>query len=495
MKNIKFISLTLLLLSIIPATKAQETFLKIYPSSDCREIYSVIESDDNNLIFCGVINTNPEHTTSVGTMMKIAMNGEIVDSTNYAFENGNSYFSELVNPTNTNSSYFLSGSIDSIGSDKSYNSVFIHSIDNDMNIVEQRNFGMWPDTVNTPWDFEILDDTTAYILSFFKTPNSSLSYNYSIIKAHLTNGEYDYFVADDSTNKAITSLIIDKVSELIKINYMVFHLPWVPYNPIAKISYDLSNIEIVMPDNEFHSQTKLAKINDSSYFLSGQFYEEYIRNLGLSKYNLNDSLLYTITLPGETGSITYPGMGKKNILATTDYIWVMGWYYVGDYFPPCAHTSFIVLNKLNYNLELIEQIFYGQDDAYLPKDIIETSDNHIVVVGDYYDIQSYDCISHPFVLKVNSEGLIVNTDNNNMPQAMEAIIIPNPGKDFLQVKLGVQHNTATLQLFDLNGRLVLTEVVVTDMQHIDTSELTKGFYPYRISTSNKVIGMGKWIKE
>ncbi|MGE5382804.1 MAG: hypothetical protein ACM3PX_05175, partial [Omnitrophica WOR_2 bacterium] len=314
------------LLFILQTLRAQETFLKIYPSSDCKEIYSVVESDDNNLIFCGVKNTNPEHTTSVGTMMKIAMNGEIVDSTNYAFENGNSYFSELINPITTDGSYFLSGSQDSIGGIKSYNSVFIHTIDNEMNIVERRNFGMWPDTVNTPWDFEILDDTTAYILSFFKTQNSSLLYNYSIIKANLTNGEYNYFVADDSTNKAITSLIIDEPSELIKINYRVFHLTWVPYNPIAKISYDLSNIEIVMPENEFHSQTKLTKINDSTYFLSGQFYEEYVRNLGLSKYNLSDSLLYTIMLPGEIESVTYPGMGKKNILATTDYIWVMGWY-------------------------------------------------------------------------------------------------------------------------------------------------------------------------
>lgn len=250
-----------------------------------------------------------------------------------------------------------------------------------------------------------------------------------------------------------------------------------------------------MPENEFHSQTKLTKINDSTYFLSGQFYEEYVRNLGLSKYNLSDSLLYTIMLPGEIESVTYPGMGKKNILATTDYIWVMGWYNTGDHWPPCAYTSYVVLNKLNYNLELIEQIFYGQDDAYLPKDIIETSDNHIVVVGDYYDIQSYDCISHPFVLKVNSEGLIVNTDNNNLPQALEAIVVPDPGKDFLQVKLGVQHKTAIFQLFDINGRFVLGEDIVTDMQHIDTSALPKGVYPYRITAGNRVIGMGKWIKE
>jgi hypothetical protein len=218
MKKDKFIIVAGFILFCLQTLKAQETFLKIYPSSADKAIYSIIESDDNNLIFCGVIWTNPELTGSIGTMMKIGMNGEVIDSANYDFENGNSHFSELINPTSTTGSYLLSGSQDSISSNVSYNTVFIHTIDDGLNIITRRNYGMWNDTTNTPWDFEILGDTTAYVLSLFKTQNSS-QLNYSIIKANLTNGDYDYFVADNTHNKAITSFIIVDISQFIKVNY------------------------------------------------------------------------------------------------------------------------------------------------------------------------------------------------------------------------------------------------------------------------------------
>jgi hypothetical protein len=499
MKNNILLITIPLFFSFFQILKAQDTFLKKYISPDDKAIYSIIETDDNHLIFCGSIWTNPELTGSIGTMSKISFNGELINSENYDYSAGNSRFVELINPSTTADSYLLLGSEDSIGDNKSYNSVFIHSIDNEMNILENRNYGTWSDSVNTPWDFEIMGDTAAYILSFFKTPNSSLLYNYSIIKAHLTNGEYDYFIADNSANKAITSLMIDEVDETIKVNYMIFNLSMYPWNPIAKISYDLSDIEVVIPQNEFFSQTKMTKKNDSTYFLSGNIRDVNTaqRDLGLAEYNLSDSLLRQIKFPGGADSVTHPGAGKKNILVTNDYIWVMGWYNTTQYLPCSPFPTYVMLNKLNFDLELIEQIFYGGDGVYYPRDIIETSDHHIVIAGEFFDNLAvpFNCHFDPFVLKVNSEGLIVNTQSNELPLAQEAIVFPNPGSDYLQVKLAVQHKTATLQLFDLNGRMVHTEEIRGDMQRVQTATLPAGIYPYRISTKDRVIGSGKWVKE
>jgi hypothetical protein len=499
MKNNCLIITILFYFSFLQNGNTQETFLNKYISPDDKAIYSIIETDDNHLIFCGSIWTNPELTGSIGTMSKISFIGELINSENYDFTAGNSRYVKLINPSNTTGSYFLLGSEDSVGGNKSYNSVFIHSIDNELNILERRNYGMWPDTVNNPWDFEILDDSTAYILSFFKTSNSSYFLNYSMIKAHLTNGEYDYFIADDNINKAISGFMIDEVNELIKVNYRTF-LTMYPWNPIANISYDLSNVEVVMPENEFFSQTKLAKKNDSTYFLSGAYIDDNTtqRDLGIAEYNLRDSLLKQIKFPGGIDSVTYPGAGRKNILVTSDYIWVMGWYNCLISMSPCQdEPTYIMLNKLTHDLELVEQIFYGGDGVYNPNDIIETSDNHIVVVGDFFDphVVPYNCHFDPFVLKVNSEGLIVNTQNNELPLAQEAIVFPNPGSDYLQVKLAVQHKTATLQLFDLNGRLVHTEEINSDMQRVNTATLPAGVYPYRITANKRVIGSGKWVKE
>ena len=239
---------------------------------------------------------------------------------------------------------------------------------------------------------------------------------------------------------------------------------------------------------------------DSTYLLSATcyVYNPQNRDLGVAEYNLQDSLLKLIKFPGGIDSITYPGSGRRNILVTSDYIWIMGWYNCLTSMPPCFdEPTYIMLNKLNHNLELIEQLFYGGDGVYNPNDIIETNDNHIVVAGDFFDPYAvpFNCHFDPFVLKVNSEGLIVNTQNHELPQVHEAILVPNPGKEFLAVKLAIQHHAAVLQLFDIGGRLLLTEQINTDMQQVNTSALPAGIYPYRITAGNRIIGWGKWVKE
>ncbi len=75
------------------------------------------------------------------------------------------------------------------------------------------------------------------------------------------------------------------------------------------------------------------------------------------------------------------------------------------------------------------------------------------------------------------------------------MVFPNPGKEFLQVKLVVQHKSAHLQFFDMSGRLVLETDLSGDMQRIETAQLGSGAYIYRITASNRVIGSGKWVKE
>jgi len=499
MEILRFHAINLLLLFLIQTLQAQETFLKKYLSPDDTHIYSIVETDDNQLIFCGVIWPNPGLGAEFGTMMKISNNGELVSTKTYDFENGNSRFAELINSSLTTGCYFIVGNEDSVSGNQTFNKVFVHTIDNELNITERRYYGMWSESNNSPWDFELLGDTTAYILSFFKYHTSSRE-NYSLIKADLRSNNYIFYKPNDSIYRAPSSLMIDETNELIKVNYRVFNLPMYPYNPISNISYDLTSVEVVMPDNQFFSQTKIAKKNDSTYFLSGAFIEDIgtQRDLGVAEYNLQDSLLKQIKLPGGIDSVTYPGAGKKNILVTSDYIWVLGWYNTLEVGFPCQiEPTYIVLNKLNFDLELQEQIFYGGDGVYFPRDIIETSDHHIVVAGEFFDNLAvpFNCHFDPFVLKVNSEGLIVNVNNPEKPIAQEAIVLPNPGNEYLQVKLAIQHKTAHFQLFDINGRLVLEENLQGDMQRVSTSSLNSGTYIYRITASNRVIGSGKWVKD
>ncbi|MBW6491650.1 MAG: T9SS type A sorting domain-containing protein [Lentimicrobium sp.] len=486
------------LLFYLQSIYSQDTFLRIYPSAHEKSIYSIIETDDNYLFLCGSINLNQGNYNRTGTMSKLTSTGELVASRNYNYSGGNSNYAKIITASTTGFFYLL-GSRDSVSNNQTISKVILQRIDDEMNTIDLLEFGPWPDYNNMAWDFEVIGDSIAYILSILVHQNTG-AYNYLILRADLTSGNFEYYIPEDNIVKAASGFIIDEINNLLKVNYRIFNSSIYPWNPVAKISYDLSNIEVVMPDNEFFSQTKISIKNETAYLLSGAFIDDYTnqRDLGIAEYNLQDSLMKQVRLPGGIDTITYPGSGRKNILVTSDYIWVMGWYNCLASMSPCQNEStYIMLNKLTHDLELIEQIFYGGDGVYDPNDIIETSDHHIVVAGDFFNNLAvpFNCHFDPFILKVNNEGLIVNSQSHDLPVAQEAIVFPNPGHDYLQVKLAVQHKTATLELFDLNGRSVSFVEIKADMQQVNTSTLSAGIYPYRITANNQLIGVGKWVKE
>ena len=236
---------------------SQETFLRKYPSLEDKRVLNVFETNDNHIIFCGSVNFSNGVYYRVGTLSKITFNGELVDARNHNYTNGNSLFAEIIT-TPIGGNYYLLGSQDTVSNYQTISKVFIHTIDNEMNIVDLQEYGTWTDYNNFAWEFEVVNDSIAYILSILTHQNTG-KYNYLLIRANLINGSFAYYLPDDNIFKAATSLIIDESNELVKVNYRIFYQTMYPWNPIANISYDLSNIEVVMPENDFFSQTKIEK--------------------------------------------------------------------------------------------------------------------------------------------------------------------------------------------------------------------------------------------
>ena len=477
---------------------SQGTFLKIYPSPEHQQSNCIIETDDNHLILCGTSSINTGQLTKIGKLIKMNMNGEIVQSATHDHHLGDSYFTRLQKSIGTSGLYYVLGGMDTVVDNQFVNTLFINSIDNNLNVITSRNYGNWTMVKNFPQDFEIIGDSVAFIMSLLTHNNNSVL-DYSLTKANLMNYNYLYFTPEDNKYRMPSGLILDETNNILKISYKAgFSSPY-GINPLVNISTDLTSIEEVLVDNDFFTQTRITKKGDTSYFLSGSkiYLPNPLRELGIAEYDLNDSLLRQTIFPGQADTMTYPGAGHS-MLVTTDNIWVVGWYNIIEMAMPCSpEPTWVILNRLNHNLELQEQFYYGGDGVYLPRYIIETSDHHIVVTGEYYDpdVIPYECQFDPFVLKVNSEGLIVNTTTHDLPIAQEAVVFPNPGSGYLQVKLAIQHQHARLELFDMNGRMVLAEEIVADMQQVNTALLPAAIYPYRITANGKVIGNGKWVKE
>jgi hypothetical protein len=464
---------------------AQETFLRIYPQLETADVYSVVETTDNHLILCGRINVSS--SIQKGLLMKINQFGDIVHENQS--ENADLY-ADIELEGNNDDTFYIVGHKDSLN----YNSIVVSKMNYNFDVLQSWTIGLTNTGSNYPQDFIIANDSLVIIASNFWNNHNSSQITPRLFRLNLNNSEITYLEYPITFIRYVSNIIDLKYANQFKISLFLFTS--VPTS-IATYDYDLNPISDYEIAGDFHSYNRVSFFNDSSYLFSASKYHNNKRELGIAQYNLSDSLLNTTIFPGSTDSMTYPAI-TNNILVTSDYVWVVGWYNVIPQYVPCfPESTWVVLNKLNHNLELQEQLFYGGDAVYNPSNIIETTDHNIIVIGSYYNpyLIPYECQFDPFVLKVNSEGLIVNTQNHELPLVNEAIVVPNPGKEFLAVKLAIQHHAAVLQLFDIGGRLLFTEQINTDMQQVNTSTLPAGVYPYRITAGNRIIGWGKWVKE
>ncbi|KAF0204010.1 MAG: hypothetical protein FD170_699 [Bacteroidetes bacterium] len=491
MKYIIIILKTLFLLAIFQNLQAQDTFLHIFPHSEDISVYATIETNDHQLILCGDLSSSATPLDYEGMLLKINYNGELVHTIQTVTVD---HYTNIKLSPNEEGVAYIVGYKDSAATNGIYNSIVLQKIDNNLEILYSWYIGLSNIGKSYPHDFVIVNDSLVFISSNYSLNSNPLLNSPSIYKLNLNTSQISNFEFPVNFIRFTSNIIDIEHLNQLKLSYFLFSSA---PTSIATFDYNLNCLSDNPIESIYNSYNRIASFNDSSLLFSASSYTDDKRELGIANFNLNDSLIGQTIFPGNADSMTYPAV-TKNILVTSDYIWVVGWYNVIPFSVPCfPESTWVVLNKLNHNLELQEQLFYGGDAVYNPYDVIETSDHHIVVTGNYYNpyLIPYECKFDPFVLKVNSEGLIVNTQNNELPLAQEAIVFPNPGSDYLQIKLAVQHKTATLQLFDLNGRLIHTEEITADMQRVNTTTLPAGIYPYRISANNRVIGSGKWVKE
>jgi hypothetical protein len=53
---------------------------------------------------------------------------------------------------------------------------------------------------------------------------------------------------------------------------------------------------------------------------------------------------------------------------------------------------------------------------------------------------------------------------------------PNPSNGVLEVRMPVSNNKQTVTVFDINGRMILTENMTSNYKRFDVSNLSNGLY-------------------
>ncbi len=159
--------------------------------------------------------------------------------------------------------------------------------------------------------------------------------------------------------------------------------------------------------------------------------------------------------------------------------------------------SYILLTFFDYDINMQKQLYYGNGvDVYWPMSIQPTMDGGFVICGAWRKPE----ITNPpnqdlFLLKVNSEGLITGLEEPKGICASEALVYPNPGGEQFQVKLAAQHQNALLEMYSLNGKMLLSEQLNQAQTTINAQALPQGCYTYRITANGLKIAGGKWVKE
>jgi hypothetical protein len=73
-------------------------------------------------------------------------------------------------------------------------------------------------------------------------------------------------------------------------------------------------------------------------------------------------------------------------------------------------------------------------------------------------------------------------------------VFPNPGSNYLKVRVAAHYKQSIFELFDLNGRIVLTKSINGKWGEINTSALPSGSYIYRVWNEEGLFESGKWWK-
>jgi len=99
-----------------------------------------------------------------------------------------------------------------------------------------------------------------------------------------------------------------------------------------------------------------------------------------------------------------------------------------------------------------------------------------------------------FVVKLDKEGLLVGKYDHKI-NITEALVFPNPGTNYLKVRVAAEYKHSTFDLFDMNGRKVLSRQITGKWGEVNTTFLQTGTYIYNIHNSEGLFESGKWVKQ
>jgi len=171
-------------------------------------------------------------------------------------------------------------------------------------------------------------------------------------------------------------------------------------------------------------------------------------------------------------------------------IYVQNWN-LGD---GINYDSWVVIEHLDDNFETISELYYtsGEDGNFIEvNSIVSTKEEDLLLVG-YANSLNGDK-SWNFVTKFPASAF-VSIEEAHAHNLKVAVAYPNPGGDVMNIRTSLRN--CTLQVYDMQGRMVHQQEITDDVTNVDASGWSSGTYVWKLTINNEqlTIEEGKWVK-
>ncbi len=487
----KSIYLTFLLISLFVfriSLYSQQTTWEFKVKTPEHEYFDgVIQTQDNKIIFTYTTIRSTSGDDDIASVIQLNDEGELLIENHLSHLNKDLHIVNIIDSTDF---LYLIGSYSNKDQQKTQAGIAFYKMDNSLNLLDSSFFAFPPSYslfalhANVAKDEFLIGGSFHINLNslgspFFYTFNHEFDSINAVIFPELSqNGYFNKFKKLSTNDYWLAEIAQRKYYQLDSNLLLIEKHPNLTYLPGSiGIKWD--------SDTTFFSAGNLNRSTPPSISLgySKQFHP-FDTTGSLSKYwHITD----TVDYPAFRESIDFKNKDSIFIGATRN-LSVQNVYFA-------QQASWFIILQTDSLLNVRWERFYGGDAYYVMGKIIATHDGGCLIGGWKYDYQnSTTNQTDVILLKLNSEGLLVGQNELEESLLREAIVYPNPGSEAIQIRLAVQHPKALLELFDSQGKLVLSQQLHEKESRINTAHLPIGTYIYRLSAATGLNESGKWVK-
>ena len=471
--------------------QAQHTFEKTISSPEDQIINSIIEDNNGNYLMAGRKKNN-ETSHYNGYLLKIDSTGNLLQEE--IFEQNNTISSTLFNIHFVNNYYYILGSKMVVYPDTSM--LWYLKLNSNIEIENEKLLNIpnnrWFSYINS-----IIDSDTNFVVTGYTTRiDGTNNYNHDAFFYKLNiNG-------DSLNSKFYTSYIplyfsfdIIESQDVSKYYAFVSHFENTSIGQKLILNKNLDSLDIDSIPMGIYDFYSPININDNEILLCGKGSPDQSALYALNVISINDQteLINYNSFKIEGGMRDHPTM-YNGVSNNEENIYIGGTSNL-DYANPFWSTfdSWFHLIKINTDISPIWEYWYGGDAYYFLYSILVTNDGGCIMVGNRYDYETQNQERDIYIAKVNGDGLIVWTQEISIDKQL-TMVYPNPGTNMLNIK--TDNKKLDFELINLNGQIVIRQIVNNNHKTINTESLQSGMYFFRlIDKKNKTIEKGKWIKK